>query len=736
MAHVGFKTLFIALAMSIFSTVGFTAPNESVANHLVQQAAANTAQSADGYVQELSILLDAVQKYYKVSEISIGGGTARALIRHVMLGTEFTFRDFDIVFFANQKVTAENSKALGLYLEKQGLGKFSEENLRPRPRYNPSLQEPDASKYNAGFGFFVISKQDIEFDISIFHSINDLDLNGILDVDKLQVRINKDNIKTLFKNKNEFLASIADPAGGLESVLKGGVPKVSNWAAVAADPTNTVIRIVRGLSKFNALPVDEIASKKISAILENDKNGNPLQMSRNLLKLLEDPTWKAEFTSLVSLGLFSQQFKSFQSAYTNQTFLKSRNINERVLGLLESASTADALNFLKLLSDLEPELIKSVLPKLIVKKGLKVGYFTGEFAPFHKGHFGVAQTALDKGGLDLVFVIPTPHATNDPKTVKYSKLEWEERRTFAKAGTKKDSRIWLWPSVIDTSNKPTLVDQINSLEKFLNLKTPLTHIFGMDSFHRVLNRNLLETSTRPRIAVTRPGVPIPDGQFGNAVQVLENVANEPVSATRILHQIAMTGTSDDVSPEVVKAVKQTKRYQKILTELVEAKTNAEAAIAPVGDIKTKTLIWDPRENHAGLYESEFPKMNQTHEQVIDRLEELGATELIVFTEDNRAPETKSWRKFAKSYSGNLEILVQEYYGNIPDTSRVMVVHSGVANENMKSGHFVERYRGTKGLIIYETADQPLSPLVKAMSTITVVNAMGLSCKDLFNAVGF
>lgn len=687
--------------------------------------------SAASYAEELQLIVNVAKETFGVDEVSIGGGTARSLVQHLLLGTPFVFRDFDIVFSANQEVTAAKVKEMGLILQKKGLGRFSEENLRPRPRYNPQLPAEQAAKYNAGYGFYVISNEGMEFDVTVFHSEAAMDLNGILDIDKLRVRldVNK-SVADLFSNKNLFQAAIVDPDGGLSVVLKGGNPKVSNWPAIQTDPTNAVIRVVRGLAKFNALPVDELTARKIREFIQQDKKGNALQMSRNLLKLLEDKVWQSEFDALVKLGLFGSHFKSFASALDNKAFLTSENINDRVFAMLDSANKSDSIYFLKLIFDLEPDLIKDVLPRIIKSKNLKVGYYTGEFAPFHKGHLGVVQTALLKGNLDLVFVIPTPHVTNDPKTVKYSQLEWEERRAFTKAGLNSEGKAWLWPAGVSEKADTKLAGQIQALEKLLSLEKPLTHIFGMDSFHRVVHRDLLQTSIRPRIAVTRPGVPIPEFDPNSDVRILENIVSDPISATRILHQISATGQSDDIAPEVLKLVKQTARYQGFMKDYLKSREESEKAIKPYDDIAKKVLIWDPREGRAGLYEENFPTFKEAHGDVLDRLQNLGAKKLIVYITSD-SPARASWIKAALKYKGSLDIIVSEDYAKIPDTQRVMVVHSGMANESMKKSQFVDRYRGKKGLIIYETPDQPVSPLIKSMGNIKVLNGNIFQCKALF-----
>lgn len=713
--------------LSIFFTLSTAFPDQTLANE----------RSAESYSKELQLISEVAHQIYGSDEIYIAGGTARALIQHALIGTPFEFRDFDIVLSANQEVTAETARSMGLILEKSGLGKFSAENLRSRPRFNPALEQAAAAKYNAGFGFYMISQDSIEFDISVFHSEEALNLNGILDVDKIRIKIGpNENLAELISDKAKFLARIHDPAGGLDAILRGGIPKIVKWEALKADPTNVTIRVIRGFAKFNALPVDEFQSLKIRNLLQADKKGNPLQMSRNLLKLLEDKDWAVEYRALVDVGLFSKHFKSFTAALESPQFQNSQNINERVASLLEAADKVDALQFLKLLANLEPDLVKNVLPRLIRTKGLKVGFFTGEFAPFHKGHLGVAQTALEKGGLDIMFVIPTPHATNDPKTKAFSRKEWEERRAFVQAGLSKENRAWLWPFQTNQGDKVKLSEILLTLEAFVAQKAPLTHVFGMDSFYRVLERNLEAISPRPRIAVTRPGVPLPHGAVESKVAVLENIYTEPVSATRILHQMALSGTSEHLSPEVLNAVKTTPRYLELMERFRRERDKTEKLIRPIDDIRTKTLIWDPRENHAGHFSTDFPEFNSTHRKVLDHLTLMGAKRLIVLIEAG-SPARISWELEIKKRQSSLDLQLSENYEKVKAKNLAMVVHSGFANESLLTGYFSDYLRGQTGLILYQTADQPISPLIQSMRTVTFINSSPHnSCRDLFSASGF
>lgn len=720
-----FKSFF-ALLLFLFSSIASTHASVS-------------GSAPSEFQAQLQMILDVARETYGVDEISIGGGTARALIQHVMLGTSFEFRDFDIVFSAHREVTRESAQRMGLELERRGLGKYSAENLRPRPRYNPNLPREEALRYNAGFGFYVISPEQLEFDISIFHSNAAMELNGILDTDKLRIRIKSgSNISQILRNRESFLNALADPQEGVNAALGLRQPRIVNWGALEAEPANVLIRITRGLAKFGALPYDELTLRKIREAIQNRPNESPLQLARNLLKLFEDRTWLLSFQNLVGAGLFTHQFKSFSKALESAEFLNSATLEDRIRSLLLSASTEDALKFLKLLSDLEPQLIESILPQLIREKRLKVGYFSGEFGPFHLGHLGVVQTALTSGGLDLVFVIPTPHPTHGPRTSRFSQVEWAERRAFVKEGIRNETKAWLWPSDQQASGIRNLSSAIEGLHSTLGLSSPLTHVFGMDSFHRVLDRGLLEADPRPRIAVTRPGVPLPEGFEESQVRIVNNVYSQPISSTRILHELAISGNTEKLSKGVRDLVLNTPRYREILRRSIVLRNEAERSLRQVTRISQDTLIWDPRENHSGLWSEDFPEFNSSHHaRILERLVQIGSRKLIIYIDD-ASPAKLSWINGLRQFNRGTQrdFRVSSDYAYVPDHQRVMVLHSGRANETLAAGYFPETYRGVKGLIIYETPDQPISPLIRSLDRPIILNySEAVRCESLFIAAG-
>lgn len=713
------NVLFIALfSFGSLNTVAAPAKPDVTVN--TETAAINQ------YSKDLNLILNVATAEFGVNKISIAGGTARSVILAGLMGRPFQFRDFDIVFSADKEVTAEQARRFGMTLQKSGLGIFSNENLRPRPRFNPEISDiPSARAYNAGFGFFVNSKQGVEYDISLFHSAKDLSLNGIMDVDRFQIPIKKgQTLVDLMNNQTALRKALIDPENALHKVLENKAPAVANWGAVSGDPAMIGIRMVRTLGKFNALPLDTVTKRKVQELLDANPNANSLQIARNLIKLFDDPNWEVEFRTLVEMGLFKNAYKSFAVSNYHFSFGKFPTVESKISRLLEGANKEDSLLFLKSLAELEPDLIQKVLPTVIKRKSLKVGYYTGEFAPFHRGHESVVSTALQKGGLDLVFVIATPHATNDPKTPEFDANEWGERRAFVKTGVQHLPNAWAWPMSEQSmsGSNPTLESEIKDLHKYASPYSALTHIFGMDSYHRVLGRNLVAADPRPRIAVTRAGVPIPSEDF-YSVKVIENTNPTTWSATRIMHEVAVTGTTEGLAPGVLALINKIPRYKEYLESLITERNQIRTAIPTITNYSKVNLVWDPRENKAGLWIQRYPDFTDKHAAILNRLMAMGPAKILIPLPEGELVSFRTRRSWVSALArlSNSQIeIVGEVDPSLPRESQIPVLHSGVVNEHLKGNGFDKSYGG-RGLVIFETPDQPTSLVLKTVPAIKVLS---------------
>ncbi|MES2855184.1 MAG: hypothetical protein V4692_04950 [Bdellovibrionota bacterium] len=704
-----FSAIFLSLMLGLLVNVSFTS---TVFASNASLSANSLTVTYDDYDRDLNVIRSVVIKSLPKAKFFMAGGTARSLAEHVLTGRPFAFRDFDLAVVAEQQITKPVADQIGRELEGAGLGKYSSENLRPRPRANPELPGEAGRTYNAGFGFFVKSKQNVEYDISIFHSKKDVTLNGLLDIDQIRVDLTQASVSKLAKDKAAFKEALVDPNNGVSRIVDRTSPSLVNWADAVRDPLQISIRVVRAVSKFGAGKLDEVTLHRLREANLTAVSIGKLQIARNLLKLLADDNWISELETLSSIAVFDKQFTSFKSAITKLKPVDG--VDQRAAQLLNGASTLDALEFLKLLSSVETEFVTRALPRLTKDKNLRVGYFSGEFAPFHRGHYGVVETALTAGKLDLMFVIPTPHPANDPKTVRFSPLDWKERQGFVTAGLAANPRAWTYPSIIPAkiteATPKKLGPLIDSLDSWLGSGQKLTHVFGLDSFHRVIERNLPAKDPRPRIAVTRAGVPMPEVTGQENTQVLQNIYSPPVSATRILQELSFNDSSDNLSPEVQRLVKSSRRYQRIIVENRASGLDAQKTIKAVSSYANKIVVWDPRETHSGLWDDEVPNYSKKHRIIISKMMELGAQSFFVDIEDS-SPALKSWKKASKDFPEATFTFGDYDKTKVPYQKRIRAWHSGSANEGLANGWFLDSVKYSVGIIFLETPDQPLSPLL-------------------------
>lgn len=695
-----------------------------------------TAPSIDELSSDLDTINAVSRKQFGTDHIYIGGGTARSVIRSVFLKEPLTFRDFDTFIVADRQVTAQMAEKLGRAIDAKGVGEYSELDLRPRPRPNPQLPPPASYNHNAGFGFFVFNKSDVLHDISVYHSDYDLSLNGMFDVDTIRVRLPVGtSLKTVMNlGPESFKELIEDPYNSLKTVLGNGRPRLVHWQAVESDPQQQAIRAVRTLGKFDAFSNGETFDRKMKKLIAKSPPPNILQICRNLGKLLEDPAWFQELTLLKEWGLFDRIFPSLKGVLEiNGEWLRydvnrESDWKRKVVAFVSHMDDEEKLVFLRFITKVEPDLLVPLLSG-ISRSHLKIGYFTGEFAPFTEGHLSVAKSAIEKGGLDFVFIIPTPFVTNDPKVKRFDPEEWAERRAFVEAGTKNEPNIMLWAPP-DTGRNQTTDMLVNELERELGGYGRLTHVMGADSFHRVVYRGLLWSDKRPRIVVTRSGVELPDEAFNNRdVRVVENLNPAPISASTSLGEMAAGKEPKYLSPAVKNLVLQMPRYKQILADLREEAKDTDKNLRRIGDVKNKIFILDPRENNAGLGHWDPPKFSEFHVRLIRRLAAMQPKQIVIHINTSDTELREGWEKGVQKLRLP-NVVIKERYASIPRAQRVMVLHSGLINGAM-SGYYLSReHANGVGLIVFETPDYPMSSLGRQLKKPLILPTRRGRCPEV------
>lgn len=452
---------------------------------------------------------------------------------------------------------------------------------------------------------------------------------------------------------------------------------------------------------------------------------------QNLKEILDYPNGLQRLKSLQEQGAFrnylpsldkamaGNQWESFQTNYKAslkklQARSPASNL-DKLIALLGQADQSEAVTQIKHLFAINSKATLSRFDAILRKpfSEMKIGFFTGEFAPFHNGHLGVARSSLAQAGLDYVFLVPTPHATNDPKTKAFSRLEWEERIAFSTLGSASEPRIAVLPNLsslvpADQPGKPQLGDVLKKAFGILPKVKPWTHIMGADSFERVLHRNLIKTDPRPRIVVGRPGIkdaPLPKNS--NVLRVKPET-QKPRSATYILQQIAAGEVPEDLSPAVYERVMRTPRYEKI----IEDYQNELSAIRKVKRpeiTKNAVYIIDPFTNENGLYTGD-PRKPEDLDFVFRQLHKRPHPTVVHLPKDTDAVFVSKYEEYLRSKNYNVRV-VREIQ-DIPLSNRIKVFHSGIINETFKSGYLRQNLEAGQSIVIFDTSDAPLSPIVR------------------------
>lgn len=262
-------------------------------------------------IRRLSSILASVaselRDRYGLTRLYVGGGSAPALLDHLFAGAALRMRDFDMVAVADRPVEQELARRVGESLDSPEL-RFLPRYVYPRRRTH-SAREPVVAGWGA-----LWDAHGVEVDLSIFHHDAALELNGLMNVDRILIPLPPD--KTL----NEIAAAIlmtespdaatvaglvADPCGGYASWVHRS-PAIVAWNAIHAAPIECSLRIVRACaSKLHLARLHpELADPLRAAILWGHERGEPFLRVRNFIKLLHDDRAGTELEMMHSLGTF------------------------------------------------------------------------------------------------------------------------------------------------------------------------------------------------------------------------------------------------------------------------------------------------------------------------------------------------------------------------------------------------------------------------------------------------
>lgn len=246
---------------------------------------------------------------YGISTIYIGAGSSLAVLDHCLDGKDLVMRDLDIFACLGKEMTESTAFEMGRSLESAEIGRFSAHDVRPRRRGNPNLPLPEAFDYNAGYGFFMLDEADAILDLTVFHTEEDMLLNGIMNVDKVRIRLDVgtslvEQLAPLFEMGVGGLGEIGleDPHGGYRC-WRAGTAELANEFDVRRAPLQTILRIIRTFAKFPKPSISGRTCDQLRRLMaDSEDNSVAFHTIRGLIKMLNDRNAVWELKLLRDLG--------------------------------------------------------------------------------------------------------------------------------------------------------------------------------------------------------------------------------------------------------------------------------------------------------------------------------------------------------------------------------------------------------------------------------------------------
>ena len=257
----------------------------------------------------VSSITTVVRERFGANRVWIGGGSAPALLDHLFGGNALRMRDLDLVMVADRPVDETLARQIGEAADSPDL-KFLPRYVYPRQRSRCG-EEP----WLAGWGV-LWSAHGIEVDLSIFHDHTALELNGLLNIDRIRIplpaHMTLNDIAATMLSTGGAQRTIAhgfaeDPCGGYPSWVHRA-PAIVAWNDIHAWPVECAIRIVRScVNKLHIFHLRaELADPLRSAIATGRHRGDRFVRVRNLLKLFHDDRAGIELEMMHSLGAFDE----------------------------------------------------------------------------------------------------------------------------------------------------------------------------------------------------------------------------------------------------------------------------------------------------------------------------------------------------------------------------------------------------------------------------------------------
>jgi hypothetical protein len=257
----------------------------------------------------LSRVASELRDRFGLTRLAIGGGSALALLDHLFSGNALRMRDLDLVLTADRSVDQELVRSIGMALDSPDM-RFLPRYLYPRRR-----SRGPGDLWLAGWGA-LWDAEGTEVDLSVFHDADAVELNGLMNIDRILIPIGCD------RSLNDLAAAMLaagsseeavrtglayDPCGGYAGWMRRS-PAIVAWPAVHASPIECAVRIVRAC--VNKLQLTHLHPELLvplrTAVVQGADRGDRFVRVRNFVKLFHDERAGAELEMMHTLGAFEQ----------------------------------------------------------------------------------------------------------------------------------------------------------------------------------------------------------------------------------------------------------------------------------------------------------------------------------------------------------------------------------------------------------------------------------------------
>lgn len=190
---------------------------------------------------------------------------------------------------------------------------------------------------------------------------------------------------------------------------------------------------------------------------------------------------------------------------------------------------------------------------------MNIGIFSGTFDPVHQGHIWLAQTAIEKFGLDKVLFLPEPKPRR-----KTPEASYEHRRAMLEIVTQNDDRL----DVLDIStNSHNVKSTLQFVEQQYGATGVLKIIMGADVFENINkwnNFNLLKERAGFIVCLRKKddGKLVLDMARKLGVDI-ELVSSEYslVSSSKVRDELTKEKTPKGISRDIYEYIKDNKLYE-------------------------------------------------------------------------------------------------------------------------------------------------------------------------------